>query len=437
MPHLPPFRVAPFALGLLGPTLLAQGAPPAAAGTATEFVVPGVRKVTLGGQYRLRYENQIDLDLDDRVRPDTNDFFTQRTRLAVGLDFSDRLGAFVQLQDVREWGEETSTLDDDADGLDLHQAYVDLRATAIGGTTRLGRQELSLGDQRLVGALDWKSQARSFDGVVQTWTCEQGCALRAWAFQVRETLTPATVNDDQWFGGVQYSTRPGELTADVYCMVLHDDGLTPGTAGNRFTTGTRIVWAGPVWELGTELATQFGDEAGADIPIGDTYAGHVHVAHRFDAAGKPWLRVECNVASGDDPATADVERFHNLFPTAHAHWGMLDLAQWENLFNPMLQVGLRPCEQSNLALSWNFFRSMEASDRFGGPNGTIVPAGSTNSRTIGNEVDLVYTRQLDLGTAAKTSFQLGYGAFLPGSAPESLGRDTVGHFAYAQFDLQF
>jgi hypothetical protein len=438
MPHLPPSLRSACTICLLGPALLAQGGDGATTAT-TGFVVPGVRKVTLGGQYRLRYENQIDLDLDDTTRPDGNDFFTQRTRLQLGLDFSDRLAAFVQLQDVREFGEETSTLDDSADGLDLHQAYVDLRsAPGLGGTARLGRQELSLGDQRLVGALDWKSQARSFDGFRQTWSGDDGTTLLAWAFQVRETLMPANVNDDQWFGGVQGSLKPADhVIADAYLMLLHDDGTAPGSSANRFTLGTRWVWSPAPWELGLEVATQFGDQAGADIPIGDTYAGHVHATHRFDGAQQPWVKLECNVASGDDPSTADRERFDNLFPTAHAHWGMLDLAAWENLWNPMLQVGIKPCECSDLALSWNFFRSMEAGDRFGGPNGTLVPAGSTASRTIGNEIDVVYTRQLDLDTTAKTTFQIGYGAFLPGSAPESIGRDTVGHFVYAQFDVRF
>jgi len=428
----------PTLLGLFATPLLAQGTegkPP-----TTEWNAPGVRKVTLSGQYRLRYENQIDLDLNDNNRPDTNDFFTQRARLGVGLEFSDRLTAMLQLQDVREWGEEASTLDDAAEGLDMHQAWAELKQTpGLGGTTRLGRTEFALGDHRLVGTLDWKSQARSFDGLVQTWKCDSGSSLQAWAFQVRETLMPATVNDDQWFAGLQASGSCCEnTTADLYLMLLHDDGLTPGTSQNRFTLGTRWVrGAGTAWEFGLEAATQFGEQSGDDIPIGDCYAAHAHVTRRFPCESKPWARLELNAASGDDPNTADRERFANLFPTAHAHWGMLDLALWENMLNPMLQFGFKPCPTSDLALTWNWFRAMEGRDSLGAPNGTLIAAGQTDSRTIGNEVDLVWTRQLDLGTTAKTAVQLGYGVFLPGAAPEAVGRDTTGQFAYAQFDLRF
>ncbi|MFY9342002.1 MAG: alginate export family protein [Planctomycetota bacterium] len=431
----PTRRLSPLALSVAA---VAQAAPTPPT-PPTEFVVPGVRKVTVGGQYRLRYENQIDFDLAHGTQPDSNDFFTQRVRLAVGLDFSDRLAVFLQLQDVREFGEETSTLDDSADGLDFHQAWAEVKAPPLGGATRIGRQELSLGDQRLVGALDWKSQARSFDGLTQTWKSDAGTSLQLWAFQVRETTTPATVDDDRWFGGVQASGSccPG-TTGDLYAMVLHDDGLTPGASATRVTLGTRwVTGQGQPWELGLELATQTGEQAGADIPIGETHAAHAHLTHRFDAAGKPWLKAELNVASGDDPATADRERFDNLFPTAHAHWGMLDLALWENTFNPMLQFGLAPCDLADVTLAWNFFRSMEARDSFGGPNGTLVPANATDARTIGNEIDVVYTRRLELGTTAKTTLQFGYGVFLPGSAPDSIGRDTVAHFAYTQFDVRF
>lgn len=419
--------------------LLAQGDAQPFAGTPIH--IPGVRKLTVGAQYRLRYEAQIDLDLDDDTRPGVNDFFTQRARFALGFDLSERLSMFLQLQDVREWGEETNTLlDYRADGLDMHQAWAEVRQTpGLGGTTRLGRTEFSLGDQRLVGAVDWKSQARSFDGIVQTWTASGGDTLQAWAFQIRETASPATVNDDMWFFGAQASGRCCAHTqGDVYLMLLHDDGIAPGATQNRVTLGTRWVHgAGEPWEIGCEAATQAGEQAGADIPIGKTWAAHAHVTRRFAGDSRPWLRLEANAASGDDPATADRERFHNLFPTAHAHWGMLDLALWENMFQPLLQGGIKPCAASELTLAWSWFRAMEGRDSFGGPNGTLIAANQTDSRTIGHEIDLVYTRQLDLGTTARTAVQLGYGVFLPGAAPESVGRDTTGHFAYAQFDLRF
>ncbi|NIP78292.1 MAG: alginate export family protein, partial [Gemmatimonadetes bacterium] len=71
----------------------------------------------------------------------------------------------VQVQDVRVWGGELGTTDPSADGLDLHQGWLELGDAGSGALSlRVGRQELAYGGERLVGALNWAQQARSFDG---------------------------------------------------------------------------------------------------------------------------------------------------------------------------------------------------------------------------------------------------------------------------------
>ena len=78
-------------------------------------------------------------------------------------------------------------------------------------------------------------------------------------------------------------------------MLLHDDGLAPGSSANRFTLGTRWVHGGgKSWEFGLEAATQFGDQSGNDIPVAETWAGHLHLARHFDCGCKPWARAELN-----------------------------------------------------------------------------------------------------------------------------------------------
>lgn len=411
---------------------------PQAAPTGTTIVIPGVERLKIGGEYRIRYEGLFDYDFDhSAASAASNDYFTQRVRLDFDLDFGEKVDGFIQIQDAREWGEEASTIDDAADGLDLHQGYVDLHEV-LGGTARIGRQEINLGDQRLVGALDWKSQARALDGVHQSWTCDKGCSTHVWFVQARELIN--TINDDARFVGIQHSPVFGEgWTNDFYLMYLQDDGTTVGGTQNRFTLGTRAIWkADKSLEFGLEAATQFGDLAGNDIKIGKTYAAHVHGQYMFEGDMHPKLTLACDVASGDDPSTADVERFNNLFPTAHAHWGMMDLALWENLFNPWLRFALEPNEVSTLSATVLHFAAMEASDAFGGPNGQLSPGNAAFSKDMGNEIDLLYTRRLDLAKNVKTAVQVGYGLFLPGDGvKDAKGTDDMAHFLYAQFDLRF
>ena len=99
------------------------------------------------GQVRLRGEGDgrtVDVDPD----------FGVLSRLRVGLNASlyEWIDVYAQIQDARAWGSELNTLTDaSADALDLHQGYVDL-GSGPGFTARLGRQEVKLGDERLVGA---------------------------------------------------------------------------------------------------------------------------------------------------------------------------------------------------------------------------------------------------------------------------------------------
>jgi hypothetical protein len=399
--------------------------------------LPGIRKLTITGQYRIRYENLYEFDFD-RDRGASNDYFTQRVRLGFDAVLGDGLSAFAQIQDAREWGEEASTIDDDAEGLDLHQGYLQIDDVPwVGGKSRIGRQAVSLGDQRLVGALEWKSQARVFDGVRQTWDCGDGWQLDGFAFQTRELLN--AVNDDAFFAGAYASGAPHDaLVVDLYAMLLHDEMASSGGTDSRVTLGTRQVWneKQPL-ELGTELVTQTGESNDAQIPFLETFAVHGHATWRPEAEIEPWLRLELNLASGDDPATRDNERFNNLFPTGHAHWGMMDLAAWENLFDAMVEVGVKPTSASRASIAWHLFRSLEAGDRFGGPNGTVTPGGIGFSREIGHEIDLIW--RVDFATKpAKTSLEAGYGVFVPGDGVEQArGSDDVAHFVYVQGDVRF
>lgn len=89
-----------------------------------------------------------------------------RARLTLDLDVIDEFRGYFQLQDVRIWGEETSTVFDySAGGLDVHQVWMDIRGFDQQLILRIGRQEISLDGQRLIGAVGWTPQGRSFDAL--------------------------------------------------------------------------------------------------------------------------------------------------------------------------------------------------------------------------------------------------------------------------------
>jgi hypothetical protein len=101
-------------------------------------------------------------------------FISQRTRLTFGYKW-DRLTFGASIQDVRVWGQDASTISN-ADGsrLMLHEGWADLTLFNKTDTTikakgidlmsiKIGRQELSYDDVRLIGNLDWLQQGRRHD----------------------------------------------------------------------------------------------------------------------------------------------------------------------------------------------------------------------------------------------------------------------------------
>jgi hypothetical protein len=68
---------------------------------------------------------------------------------------------FVQLQDSRQFREETSTLaDGSADNIDFHQADLKLdQLSSAPLSLTLWRQELAYGGQRLIGAVGYHNLA--------------------------------------------------------------------------------------------------------------------------------------------------------------------------------------------------------------------------------------------------------------------------------------
>ena len=150
----------------------------------------------ISGQVRPRFEFR------DAGNGSDDAFTSMRVRVDAGADLDGGVRAFVQLQDVRLWGEETNTLGDfRADNFDLHQGYVEFGEVAgTGLDLRIGRQEISLGGQRLIGAVGWAQQGRAFDGVRASYAAD-GIDADLLAIRLADE-TAATQTDDAHLLGV-------------------------------------------------------------------------------------------------------------------------------------------------------------------------------------------------------------------------------------------
>ncbi len=274
---------------------------------------PGfAQQVTLHGQVRPRYEFR-DPAPDGRA----DEFISMRVRAGIEAALANDIAVFIQLQDVRLWGEETGTASDfSADNFDLHQGW--LTVSRLGGSNawlRVGRQESPLGNERLVGTVDWLQQAQSFDGVRLGTTGSWG-EVSAIAFKIAEETAGAT--DDLWlFGGfATLDAGGGDLAA--FGFYERTRGVTGGdqaTVGGRYERSLGRV------DAAVEGALQFGTRGAADV------AAFLFAAHAgADVTDRLRLTLWWDYLSGDaDPTDDDVRVFSTLFATNHKYYGYADL----------------------------------------------------------------------------------------------------------------
>jgi Alginate export len=209
---------------------------------------------TLTGQLRTRTEIRNGLGNLVLKGSKAAAFTSQRTRLIFGYKW-DRLTFGASIQDVRVWGQDASTISNaDGNKLMLHEAWADLMLFNKADTTikakgidlmslKIGRQELSYDDVRLLGNLDWLQQARRHDMVLlktvhRAWQIDAGFAYNQ--------------NSDA-FGITNTSYVPSNVAPYVKnslgILVPTPAGILPmaaaGNAGNNSSKTGIPVWANP------------------------------------------------------------------------------------------------------------------------------------------------------------------------------------------------
>lgn len=291
--------------------------------------------LTWTGQVRPRYEHR------DPVGGGPDEFTSMRVRLGLRALVDPSLTIFVQLQDVRIWGEESSTTGDfSADNLDLHQAYLRYSSRSRPWfAATVGRQETSFGGQRLVGAVDWLQQGRAFDGV--RLDLDGGRTDVALVAHTLADATAATHQADAEFYGA-YATvgavGPGAL--DLYVLYDREEGASDAdraTFGSRYAFSTAGGFSGRV-----EGSVQRGERSETDLSawmvaarLGRTFAG-----------GRGSVTLWYDYLSGDDPDDAADNAFNTLFATNHKFYGFADL-----FLNIPVHTGGRGLQDAALKLS--------------------------------------------------------------------------------------
>ena len=375
-------------------------------GLATALIVPatpakaadmdmGSTKISISGQLRQRIEwwaNRLGDDLGKEV------LGTYRARLQIKAELSDGVTAVFTPQAVGYWGNSGQGLAlDNANTGDvyMHEAYM-LLANPFGienVIVKMGRQEVNLGNQRLVGAVGWSQAGRSLDGILVGYVAgDYGLAgffygklndnvkLGAWG-------VPASADNDGGLGDL------GDI--DLYVATWQGNFKPFGFGGTYEVTDIFVNLAGdanintlyarvtPVFDtdmakikVNIEAATQSGDS-----PDNKDYGGYffsVGAGAEFaDVTWSPDVFVGYDYYSGDDdPDDGDIDAFWSVLPTAHkwlghadAVWlgnfyafngaGLLGLESYPGIEDLYFKLGVKPAAKIAAHLDFHYFQAAE------------------------------------------------------------------------------
>ncbi len=372
--------------------------------------------VKFGGQVRPRMEGR------DPVAGERDVFTSMRVRGALDASLENQVRVFVQFQDVRLFGEETNTLGDySGDNLDLHQGFLELGSVPhFGGVFRVGRQEMALGEQRLVGAVNWTQQGRSFDGARYTTPSLGSLTIDLFGMKLREE-TASTQEFDSEFWGAWGNIDLGERGSLEVFGLLTTDSRDEGT--EERTLGA--LWrgtAGPV-QLRAEGSLQGGTRGDEDV---SAFMVGLRAGINLSDVGTVTLWYD-HLSGDEDPDDGESGVFNTLFATNHAFYGFADYflnipvhTGGLGLRDTALKFAFFPWEQTRLTVDLHIFQTAQD--------------GSLSTQSLGNEFDVTLSRPISQGL----SLGAGYAYFQAKDGMEELGRlEEDAQWFYLMLDAAF
>jgi len=412
--------------------------------------------IKLSGELRPRFEyanNALSSGTKDPLLSDTRTFTTTRTRIGVKATVDSDTSGFVQIQDVRTWGGATPTgappsitqtgTSVAASGLDIHQAYIDLKNildTGVG--LKIGRQELVFDEHRLIGNIGWIQQGQTFDAVRGYYGLTDALSITAFAaktvaFVTHPTLSatlPAAGNSgfESSFSGVRlnYSLGGKDRITPYFYHALNASrtgagpDATPDVAQRLDYVGAYILKHIDRFRIRLDGAYMFGNK---NTTVDEqAYMLTANISTNVAIANGANVMLWFDYLSGDDGSDPTTKKtFITPYATNHAYYGFMDNflnIPSQGLIDAAVKAWVKPTKKLKIKVDGHWFRSTEST--------VALP-----SKDLGKEIDVTGIYPL----AKNTKLVLGYSHFFAGDvlAQKSGHNLQDGNWAYAMMDFKF
>lgn len=399
------------------------------------------RWLNFAGDERLRLEGFS----GGGFQPGNNDLYLlNRLRFAMTLRPAAWWKIVAQTQDARVWGSDQKPYGPPRqDTWDLRQAYAELGDPGKNPVVlRAGRQEISLGGERLVGVSQWQNVGRTFDAVQLLMHYRQ-LSLTAFSASVvvlhdGEVGSATAGNNLHGLYGSIAGWIPNSTLEPYFMWRLQPNVRSElGPLGHLDMKVSGARWLGKIRALdyNTSIVIERGSVAADQV---NAWGGHWLLGYSFpNLAGSPRLVAEYNYATGDSSAhDGRMNTFQLLYPTAHDRHGLADQVGWRNIRHLRGTVEWKPNPKWTVIPSYNAFWLADAHDALYNSQGNVVVArvaDGSAGRWIGQESDLAAAYSI----SPATQVGAGFAHIFPGTF---LHRAAPGHaysYPYLQISTKF
>lgn len=362
------------------------------------FVAIGVshaQEVKLSGEIRERSEFSGKSTI---IRQSPDVFHLLRSRLRADVTVSDDMSAVFEVQDARMFGTEFSTLNSGAPAFDLRQGYF------VGGnilgmplSVIVGRQLLSYGNQRLLGAIDWSNLGQSFDGAVLRGKFNEVTLDLLGTALVRNPNPTGGYKRDVFLTGLWGTWKPASILQAGHVFYLYDNPYMNSSSltvvqQQRHTAGLDAKGSIDAFDFELDGAYQFGDIKYSNAPDTSVSIGANLVGVRAGYTLKDLANLRIGVGfdrlSGSDLTAKDkYGAFNTLYGTNHKFYGAMDYftnfnSQHLGLQDIFGQLSIAWLEKWRLAVDVHLFSTVTD------PEATIPGTQTAYSKNIGKEIDI-------------------------------------------------
>jgi hypothetical protein len=397
----------------------------------------------LSGELRIRPEGRTGYGFT----PDNN-YSSLLTRVRIGLDITPTswFHVFVQARDSEFIGTVPSNLFSAAkDVFDINQAFVELRNGEKGWfSLKVGRQELSFGDERLIARSNWSNASRSFDAVRLT-LCSKQYGITADSFASSVVKNYPTSFDQVLPGQNFYGLNVGfaklvpkaTLEPYVYLKSLPNVTGADKKSGNErlYTTGLR--WSGTIpggFDYRARYSLQRGHLANNST---DASAYYGVLGYTLPGRFEPRFSIEYNYASGNKAIGSTVTGiFDQLYPTTHQWRRLTDLFGEQNIKDLKPGFDFKPLAKLRVYLVYSDLSLASRYDSLYNNSGSVlvkVPKGGALSTDIGKEADVYGTYDVN----RRLQFGAGFGHLFAGQFLKENSNGGNSSYPYIFMDYHF